>query len=548
MRVAAVEMYREADRVTTTEDWSDARAALAGGRWGDAAERFSALAAATDDPEAHEGLAQAAWWLDDADTALDAREAAYRAFRAAGRDQGAAGAAATLGYDSMLFGRGVTVGRGWLARASDLLVDLGDSRGAGWLEVRRAEVALNVDHDAGAALLSARRAQDVGRAIDDDDLVIVGQALAGLSQVRLGAVGDGMTLLESSAAAATAGDVADLMWVGKICCWLISACQLTRDLVGASAWCARVEEICERRDLTPLFAVCQTQYAAVLLAGGHAEEAESTLVDVVTRLGRSHRVSRRDAVAQLGELRRRQGRLAEAEDLLRQAGDQPAAVTSLAQLRLDGEDPERARTLTLELLRLLPADQPVERVDALAVAVAACVATGDLASARHAADELRSISQRLDTPAMVAHAEAAAARLAELDTDAPLAAVDRWTDAVRHFRVAGLAFDESDARLRLAVALRRTGDEAAAEDHERQAWSTLAPLVAGPHREPGSPLTQRQGQVLRLLAQGLSNHEIAEQLHLSEHTVHRHLANIYTTIGVGSRAAAAAYAVGHGLG
>ena len=94
-----------------------------------------------------------------------------------------------------------------------------------------------------------------------------------------------MALLDAAAGAATAGDVKDLMWMGKICCWLISACQETHDLGRASDWCARVEEICARRDLAPLFAVCRIQYASVLLAGGHAQEAESTLVEVLARAG-----------------------------------------------------------------------------------------------------------------------------------------------------------------------------------------------------------------------------------------------------------------------
>lgn len=74
-----------------------------------------------------------------------------------------------------------------------------------------------------------------------------------------------------------------------------------------------------------------------------------------------------------------------------------------------------------------------------------------------------------------------------------------------------------------------------------------APLLRDGAREAAGPLTERQTQVLQLLAGGLTNAEIAEQLHLSEHTVHRHLANIYRTLDLGSRAAAAAYAVGHGL-
>jgi DNA-binding NarL/FixJ family response regulator len=65
--------------------------------------------------------------------------------------------------------------------------------------------------------------------------------------------------------------------------------------------------------------------------------------------------------------------------------------------------------------------------------------------------------------------------------------------------------------------------------------------------ETPSVLTSRELDVLRLVAQGLSNPGIARQLVLSEHTVHRHLANIFRKLGLSSRAAAAAWGVRAGL-
>lgn len=542
MSLAVVRADRESGHVPTTEGGADAVAELRAGRWERAAELFRSTVVATDDPHAHEGLAQAAWWLDDADTALGSREAAYRGFRAAGDDRGAARAAAALGYDSMLFGAGVAVGRGWLARASDLLGERVDVPEAGWLAVRRAEVALNVDHDAATALARATVATEVGRGSADADLVVVGTALAGFAHVRLGDLDAGMALLDSAAAAATAGDVDDLMWMGKICCWLIGACHETHDLGRASDWCARVEEICVRRDLAPLFAVCRTQYASVQLASGDTDGAESTLVEVVARLERSRRLSRLDAVAQLGEVRRRQGRLVEAERLLAQAGYLPSAVTSLARLRLDQDDPQRAWSTIAEVLRTIPTTQLLDRVDALAVAVPAGLTSGHEPQARAAAEELRHIADRIVTPAITAHADAAAARVSGRGSDVPL-----WQDAVRRFHLAGLVFDEADARLELARALHHNGDHAGAREEKARATAVLSPLRAAADRGGDGPLTGRQVEVIRLIARGLNNSEIAAELHLSEHTVHRHVANIYTALDLGSRAAAAAYAVGHGL-
>ena len=65
--------------------------------------------------------------------------------------------------------------------------------------------------------------------------------------------------------------------------------------------------------------------------------------------------------------------------------------------------------------------------------------------------------------------------------------------------------------------------------------------------EAASVLTPRERDVLKLVAQGLSNADIARRLFLSEHTVHRHLANILRKLNLSSRAAAAAWAVRTGL-
>jgi len=61
------------------------------------------------------------------------------------------------------------------------------------------------------------------------------------------------------------------------------------------------------------------------------------------------------------------------------------------------------------------------------------------------------------------------------------------------------------------------------------------------------PLTSRELEVLRLVAEGLGDKEIADRLHLSGHTVHRHISNIRTKLGLPSRSAAVAWAAQHGL-
>jgi DNA-binding NarL/FixJ family response regulator len=137
-------------------------------------------------------------------------------------------------------------------------------------------------------------------------------------------------------------------------------------------------------------------------------------------------------------------------------------------------------------------------------------------------------------------------------------------DAVDHFLQSGAPFEVASARLGLARALAQSGriDEAAAEAgrafdllselksefHMAQARQFIDSLPQ-PREHAAAPagLTAREMEVLRLVADGLSNQAIGERLFVSEHTVHRHVANILNKLSVSSRAAAAAQAARRGL-
>ena len=527
-----------------------ANAALRVGQWLEARAAFLALIETSEDPAAYDGLAQVAWWLDDADAALGARESAYRGYRKAGDLRAAARAAATLGYDSVLFGRGVAVGRGWLARASDLLRDAPSAVEVGWLELRRAELALNAEHDPRAGLTHAGAAHRIGREARATDLELAAQALAGLARVHLGQVESGMAMLDGTAAAATAGDLDDLMWTGKSLCWLISACQAAGDLSRAASWCDRVTDLSTQRELAPLFTACRTQYASVLLAQGQCAQAEDVLADLVVRTGESRRVSGLDVATQLGELRRRQGRYEEAETLLARAEFEIESTISRARLRLDRGEEDQAWELVTRLRATVPADRQLDRARVLAVSVPVAVAVGRRELATQYAEELGAIAQAVPTDSLHASAAAAAAWVSD-----DSGRTDLWTEAVRYAARAGLRFDEADYRLELATSLTAQGSLNAAQQQARLAGKLLAAVPTSPaYQRAGrlagtgaSPLTPRQQDVMRLLARGMSNEQIARTLVVSPHTVHRHVANIYEALGVTSRAAAAAYAVRNGL-
>ncbi|PKW28159.1 helix-turn-helix domain-containing protein [Phycicoccus duodecadis] len=520
---------------------------------------------------AWELLAEAAWWLDDGSACLAARETAYRLHRESGDVRGAAAAATALGYDAALFGQGASVASGWLARARRLLAEVdGPLPEHGWLAVREAELALQVTHRPDTAHEAATEAVAVARSLGRTDIEHVGLGLLGLVEVTRGRVDEGMELLDAAVAGALSGEVGDVMWVGKVCCWLVGACREAQDLARAVEWCERVDALCRERDLAPLFTACRIQYASVRLAGGHWLDAEVELVAALERMRDSRRATRTDAVVQLGHLRRRQGRLPEAEALYVQAGYAPAALVGRALVRLARGETAPAWALVADLLEDVAPTDLMTRAAVLLPVVRCAVAAGRPEEAERGAAELAELSAQLGTEA--AHGAAAVARAlvaASGGASGPAgadAARSAWRAAARSFHAAALPVEAAEAHLALARLL-AADEPGSAADEVRWAVTTLeaveapellaqargmlgggGPAVDGSARPTPSPvLTPREVEVLRLVATGASNARIARELVVSEHTVHRHVANILTRLGEPTRGAAALRAVRDGL-
>ena len=120
-------------------------------------------------------------------------------------------------------------------------------------------------------------------------------------------------------------------------------------------------------------------------------------------------------------------------------------------------------------------------------------------------------------------------------------------------------YEAARARVVVAMACRALGDEDAARMELDAARQVVERLSAGPDlarvevltgltpTRAGSGLTAREVKVLGLVATGRTNRVIATELFLSEKTVARHLSNVFTKLGVSSRAAATAYAYRHDL-
>jgi DNA-binding NarL/FixJ family response regulator len=370
-----------------------------------------------------------------------------------------------------------------------------------------------------------------------------------------------MRCLDEASAAATAGEVKELHTVGVVCCWQIFACERVRDYDRAAQWCARVREFSKRWRLRPLSAICRTQYAGVLIWRGEWAAAEQELETATQDFESARPPLAVQAFARLGELRLRQGRWDDAERLFLAAGGNHLARLGLATLALErGAASDAAAQVDRFLAQVSDAD-PTMRAGALELGVRAHLAAGNIPPAMRARDELDRIARAVNTSPLLASASAAKGWLLAHDGDAA-GALATFEAAVAGYEESGAPFETARTRLDLAAALAALGQAPAAEREIRAALATLKSLgaegeagrarerLAGLEKPPRSPskgnLTGRQVEILRLVAQGLSNPEIATRLELSDHTVKRHVANLLTKLGLSSRAAAAAYAAQEG--
>jgi LuxR family transcriptional regulator, maltose regulon positive regulatory protein len=221
-------------------------------------------------------------------------------------------------------------------------------------------------------------------------------------------------------------------------------------------------------------------------------------------------------------------------------------------------------------LRHLPSENRTDRSPGLELLVRALAGLGDWERAHTALSELSSIASLAATVSLQASASFASGCLAMANGDVD-AARKSFEDALDLFVQSGAPFEVGRARIELAHALAKLGrkqgaiaeaglaltllSDLKAELEAARARRLLEALAAQQKNEtgPASPtvkshrLTKRELEVLGLVGEGLSNQRIAERLFLSDHTVHRHLANILNKLNVSTRAAAVAQAARRGL-
>lgn len=541
--------------------------ALSRGAWADARAAFETSLSAGESPEALEGLGLAAWWLDEAEVVFDSRERAYRLYLDRGDRRSAARIAVWLAWDCWAFRGETAVANGWLQRARRHLDGSADTPELAWLEARESQLALAEDADPDRAHRHAAEAIRAARAAGSIDFEMLGRSLQGLALVASGAVAEGMRLLDEVNAAIVAGELTDLICVGLASCYMIAACDRVRDYDRAVQWCTRLKDYCRKWGLRPLFAVCRTQYASICMWRGTWLEAEEELTAATSELAASRPAMTSDGLVRLAELRRRQGRLVEAAAMFAQSEHHPLAALGRAEIAFDRGDYRDAAESAARYLRRVPLHNRTDRVVALDLLVRAHAAQGEVEDAKTALAELNTIAALVATKPLRAEASLGAGYLALAEGHADEAR-RHLEDAVDLFLQSGAPFEVARARIELARALGALGRDAAAREEAHRAIDLLAELHAEleiarareliasldqgapqpgakPSRTAG--LTGREIEVLKLVAEGFNNQTIGERLFLSEHTVHRHVANILNKLSVSSRAAAVAQAARRGL-
>jgi DNA-binding NarL/FixJ family response regulator len=551
----AIEQARDA---VAREAWADAYAAL---------RDLDPDRMTSDDLAA---LADAAWWTSRVEESIAARTKAYSGYVAAGAARQAGFSAWMLFYEYQLAGR-TAAAAGWLRRSRQHLSsepECVEQCYLAWVEAEEAQQRGAFDE----AMSCARRMAGIARRCGSTDLLAMSTQAQASVLLAQGRVAGGLALLDDAMCSAMAGELSSL-FTGWIYCLGLQQCMASADLEravewtdAAMTWCASMPDENNFRGL------CRVHRVEVLELCGDWPRAETEAALTCRELLPYEARIAAEAFYLTGGIQRRRGELAEAEasyDRAHELGRDPQP--GLALLRLaQGKADSSAAALRLALAAEDGGDDGgggpgrLGRCRLLAAQVEVSLALRQLDQARTAADELESAArewqQRRESESTVLHATAAAAggavAFADRDLERALPLLHR---ALSLWLELGVPYEAAQVRMTLAAADRAAGDDEGARLELQAAQTVFERLGAVPdarraaallstvhHRLPGE-LTEREVQVLRLVAAGRTNRSIASELVISEHTVARHLSNIFAKLDVSSRAAATAYAYTHGL-
>jgi DNA-binding CsgD family transcriptional regulator len=535
--------------VVADVDLEDARAAFARGDWPTAYAAWSAADLASLPPADLHDLATVAELTGHHDVTIAALHRAFAHSREVSDLALAVQCAFRISMTAATHGE-AALAAGWTARAEGLVEGLDDRVELGWVAFLRMFRALG-SGDLAAAGACADEVAAIGRRHDEPDLTALGVCAQGRLALYGGRIGEGLARLDEAMVRVIAGETSPVI-AGHVYCTAIEGCQEISDFGRVAEWTGALERWCAGQPgLLAFTGQCAVHRGQLLRLHGEWRQA---LAEFDRASRRYEEIGARDAVGLAAY---------EAGEVLRTLGEYDAADLAYQRAADHGFDPQPGlallwavrgqRAAALAAIERLLAEPggPVQRSRLLPAAVEVLVGAGEVDRARVVADELDELARLLGC-LWVEGAAAYSAGAVEVAAGDAAGALPYLRKAQQLWARGDATYDLGRARLLSGRALAALGDSASSRRELEAARATFRRIGAQPAADhaglllvPASlpaGLTAREVEVLRLVASGRSNAQIAASLVLSEKTVARHLSNIFTKLDVGSRTAATAFA------
>jgi DNA-binding NarL/FixJ family response regulator/HPt (histidine-containing phosphotransfer) domain-containing protein len=496
----------------------------------------------TDDLDA---LAVAAWRLGRGKESVRAAE---RVFTQLARTdpQSAAMKAVELGLAWLNRGD-LNISQGWMSRAHRLLDSAPESPTHGYLAYLDAAIAV-VSDDPDELANQVRALRGICGRVDVPAMTALCRVVEALAAIFDARTTEAFALLDEALLPVLAGQV-PIEWAGDIYSTVVHYCHRLADLPRMRAWTQSMERWCDDFAASATYGgVCDVHRLQLLTATDDYHGLEDRLAAVSRSLEDVSVWAAGEGYYQLGEVRRLLGdddgafvAFARAREL----GTEPQPGEALLRCRMGDHD-----TAWTDLRLALAGGDRIGRMRLLRAAVEVALARGNLDEAERHCDELESGAEAFGTSgfrAWAAHSRGAI--LAQQGRHAE--SLDALQAALREYRTQQSRYETAQVYEWMAVAHKALGDDELAAADSATAENIYAQLGVEPaqvcgYRSPGG-LTPREVEILRRVAGGATNKQVAEQVRISEKTVGRHLANIYAKLGVSSRTAAVAWAHANNL-